>query len=180
MKTRITLYFRGKAWTTKSIYKIEAQNSEPTRVAFPLSNGPSMEGRVQEDVGTGSDATRSAVGVHGMKSESADVSPREPSGDRNVIARKRGRSEKDDLLDSKQKTGSQEDRGMVLAQDTIGSEQVEGSGGQGPLEDVLGAAPPGGVVTAPPGALDTSPASSHSQPASQPTDLRMPSKNSIV
>ena len=128
MKTRITLYFRGKAWTTKSICKIEAQNSEPTRVAFPLSNGPSMEGRVQEDVGTGSDATRSAVGVHGMKSESADVSPREPSGDRNVIARKRGRSEKDDLLDSKQKTGSQEDRGMVVVQNTIGSEQDEGSG----------------------------------------------------
>ena len=80
---------------------------------------------MQEDVGTGSDATRSAVGVHGMKSESADVSPNETSGGRNV---KRGRSEKDDLLDSKQKTGSQEDRGMVVVQNTIGSEQDEGSG----------------------------------------------------
>ena len=44
----------------------------------------------------------------------------------------------------------------------------------------MAAAPPGGVVTAPPGALDTSPASSHSQPANQPTDLRMPSKNNTV
>ena len=134
---------------------------------------------MQEDVGTGSDATRSAVGVHGMKSESADVSPREPSGDRNVIARKRGRSRKDDLRDSNRKTGGQEDDKILGTQEFIAVEE-EGRGGQRPLVNVLGVAPPGGVYTAPSGALSTSQASTHSQPASQHQDLRMPSKTHTV
>ena len=137
-----------------------------------------MRGREQEDVGTESYATESSVGINGMKPESADVSTSKPAG--NVIARKRGRSGKDVLLDSKQKTGSQDDGRMLGAQDTIAEEQDEGSEGQGPLGDVLGAAPPGGLDTAPSGALATSPASSHSQPASQHPDLRMPSKTYTV
>ena len=119
-----------------------------------------MRGRVLEDEGTEDYATESSVGVRVVKPESADVSTNIPA--KNVIARIRGRSRKDDLRDSNQKTGGQEDDKMLGAQDTIAEERDEGSGGQGPLGDILGAAPPGGVDTAPSGALATSPTSSHS------------------
>ena len=113
---------------------------------------------------TGQDATRpDAVWVEGMKSESADVFPGDPSGGENVTTRKRGRPEKDALLDSNHMTGSQQDRRDELPQDDIGSGQDRGRGGQEPLGDVFPAAPSSGEMpTAPPGALDTN---SHSQPA---------------
>ena len=54
-----------------------------------------------------------------------------------MIARKRGKPEKDALLDSNHMTGSQKDMREEFLQDDIGSGQGRGRGGQEPLDDVF-------------------------------------------
>ena len=160
-----------------SITTVMDEKSVSTRVAFPLSRSRDMAGMVQ-GVGGGDDdyATRPSVGVDNVEPESADGPISIPA--RNVIARFRGRSRRDGLRDSNLVSGSQEDRGVVEAQDSIAMVEVGGSEGHGPLVDVLGVTLPGGGYTAPPGVMSTSTASTQSQPASQ--DLRMTSKANTV
>ena len=156
------------------------QESEPEEDALLVTNDLDMKGRVKEDERTCQDATRlDIVWVDGIESETADVFPIEHSGGKNVTARKRGKPEKDALLDSNQdRTGSQDDRRNELPQDDIDPGLGGVRGGQEPVEDVSGAAPPGGEMpVAPPVALYSS---SHSQPASQHDSLRMSSKNNTI
>ena len=152
------------------------QGLESTRDALPPSRSPVMMSRVLEVERDDDYATESSVGIRCVKPESADVYTNIPA--KNVIARIRGKVKEDDLRDSNWKTGGQDDDEMLETQECIAEEKDEGRGGQRPLVDVLGVAPPGGVHTAPSGALSTSPASTHSQPASQ--DLRMLSKSHTV
>ena len=153
--------------------------SEPEEDALLITNGCDMKGMVRETQRTCQDATRpDSVGRDGIESVTA-VFPIEHSSGENVTARKRGKPERDALLDSNQDmTGSQDDRNDELPQDDIDPGLDGVRRGQEPVEDVSGTAPPGGEMpVAPPVGLYNSP---HSQPASQHDSLRMTSKNDNI
>ena len=129
-----------------------------------VTNNRDMKGMVKEDKRTCQDATRpDSVGMNVIEPVTA-VFPIEQADGKNDTARKRGKPERVALLDSNQDmTGSKDDREDDLPQDNIDPGLDEGRGGQEPMRDVPGTAPPGGEIPiAPPVALYSS---SPSQPA---------------
>ena len=102
-------------------------------------------GMVEEDERPGQNATRpDSEGMHVIEPVTA-VCPLEQADGKNDTARKRDKPEGVALLDSNQDmTGSKDDGEDDLPQVDIDPGLDEGRGGQEPMRDVSGTAPPGG------------------------------------